>query len=140
MSRELEPPERERDQILSRNSSQPTLIDTPDVPVVEPFVADFAAWWSIYPRHKDRADAYRRYVARRRGGATAAALLAAATNYARNVSDREPEFIKHGATFLGTSNDGPWSEYVNGSPDDHDANAADERVDRANRQAAWGRR
>lgn len=130
------PVTREREPVnesqMNENSAQPALLD---VPVG---VGDFDAWWAAYPRHVDKARARKLYGARRRDGAPPGDLVRAASNYARSVAGTEPRFVKHPATFL--AKDGPWTEWLVGSPDDHDVNAADERVDRANRQAAWGRR
>lgn len=77
----------------------------------EPFSADFADWWSAWPKKVDRKAAYRRYAARRREGVAAADLVAARDRYLAQLRDRE--YCKHGATFLSAS-DGPWSEFRDG--------------------------
>lgn len=77
------------------------------------FDSDFDAWWENYPRRVDRKRALDAYRARRRSGAEVEDLLLAVKHYAEAVKGREPEFVKHGATFL----NGSWDEWVAGNPE-----------------------
>jgi hypothetical protein len=107
---ELQPAEPARDDVV-----QPTLTGRVPGPRKPPFDAAFDAWWIEYPRKADRAEARRRYVARRRSGCDEDRLLRAARNYSEASVGTEPRVVKLAATFL-TTDDGPWSEWVDGAP------------------------
>lgn len=81
----------------------------------EPFEDEFVAWWTLYPRKQDRGQAFAAYQARRRAGADESDLLAAVKHYAEACEGVERQFIKHGKTFLGKTND--WREWKDGIPD-----------------------
>lgn len=72
----------------------------------------FDEFWATYPRRKDRLRALACWRARIREGVSPDDLIAAATAYANECAARgtRPEFIKHGATFIGSN--GSWSEYL----------------------------
>lgn len=80
--------------------------------------AQFVSFWEHYPRHRDRGAALRAWRARIRQGADPQQLIAAAQHYADHVriAGRAPDYVKHGATFLGPAE--PWRDYVDGIPDD----------------------
>lgn len=63
----------------------------------------FETWWATYPRHVEKADAFRAYRARVKEGIAEDDLLKAARNYAAACKRRgqAQEYIKHPATFLG---------------------------------------
>ena len=67
----------------------------------EPFAEDFEAAWKAYPRKKNRKGAYKAYCATRRKGVEAGELLGAVTNFAREMSGKDEQFVMHGATFFG---------------------------------------
>lgn len=72
----------------------------------------FESFWSIYPRKKEKAKAYKAYNARLNDGFSEDELLTAATAYAKECTDRKTEekYIKHGATFLGPNT--PFTDYL----------------------------
>lgn len=72
----------------------------------------FESFWSIYPRKKEKAKAYKAYNARLNDGFSEDELLTAATAYAKECTDRkiEEKYIKHGATFLGPNT--PFTDYL----------------------------
>lgn len=78
-------------------------------------VASFDAWWADYPRKVSKKPALDRFRARLREGATVDDLTAARDHYARSREGEDLTFTMHGATFL--AKDGPWTEYVSGSPE-----------------------
>lgn len=66
---------------------------------------DFETFWAAYPRKADKGQCYKKYKARLKDGYSPEELLLAATNYAEQCRRQrtEPQFIKHGKTFLGDS-------------------------------------
>ena len=73
----------------------------------------FEAFWSVYPRKKEKADTYEKYKARLKDGFDEATLLQAATAYRDECQRKNTEmmYIKLGKTFL--SNKLPFMDYVN---------------------------
>jgi len=67
----------------------------------DPYEKDFGEAWSEYPRKQNRKGAYKAYCATRRKGVEAGELLGAVTNFAREMSGKDEQFIMHGATFFG---------------------------------------
>ena len=69
------------------------------------YSTDFEKFWDAYPRKADKAQAYKKYMARLKDGFAHEQLLEAAKNYAEQCKrDRtEDKYIKHGKTFLGES-------------------------------------
>lgn len=69
--------------------------------------AEFADWWSHYPRKLDRLKALKAYRAARRRGVTADELKLGVMRYAAECDQNQtqPNFIKHGASWL---NAGSW--------------------------------
>jgi hypothetical protein len=107
---------------LEKRREEPDTRDRPAAdppPAARPFESDFAGWWAGWPKKVDRKAAYQRYAARRRDGVAAAVLLTARDQYLARLTD--PQYCKHGSTFLSAS-DGPWSEFT-------DAVAPDTRED-----------
>lgn len=94
---------------------------TTDMPPNRPrndYPDDFEAFWQAYPRKKEKRKAFKAWKARLREDKelTPDQLVEAARNYAAECAARgtEPEFIKHGATFL--SKDRPFEEYLQVMP------------------------
>lgn len=77
---------------------------------------DFEAWWSAYPRKREKVDAYAAYQKTVKAGAAPAELLTAATNYATAADEQgaEDQYIKLPATFLGPAR--PWLDFRAGVP------------------------
>ena len=80
--------------------------------------AHFEEFWKIYPRHDDKAKAYRNYIARLNEGYSEQELLKAAQNYKAECDkeQRIKKYIKMGSTFLGI--DKPFTDYLKGGSDD----------------------
>lgn len=76
------------------------------------YSAKFEELWSIYPRKADKAQAYKKYNARKEDGFSHEQLLEAVKNYSDQCKkDRtEEKYIKHGKTFLGEST--PFLDYL----------------------------
>ena len=72
----------------------------------------FEAFWSAYPRKKEKANAYRCYKARLADGFSEDELMTAVKRYADECKARHTEtrYIKLGATFLGPNT--PFSDYL----------------------------
>ena len=72
----------------------------------------FEEFWKVYPRKRDKGNAYKCYNARLKDGWSPAELLEAATNYALEMERKhtEQQYIKHAATFLSATT--PFAEYV----------------------------
>jgi hypothetical protein len=81
------------------------------------YSADFEAWWSAYPRKREKVEAFAVYEKTLKAGATVDELLAAARNYAAAADEMgaEDQFIKLPATFLSVR-DRPWLDYRHGVP------------------------
>jgi len=69
------------------------------------YTKHFETFWAAYPRKADKGQCYKKYKARLKDGYSPDELLAAATAYADQCRRQrtEPQFIKHGKTFLGDS-------------------------------------
>ena len=72
----------------------------------------FEAFWSAYPRKKEKANAYKCYKARLADGFSEDELMTAVKRYADECKARHTEtrYIKLGATFLGSNT--PFSDYL----------------------------
>ena len=72
----------------------------------------FEEFWKQYPRKKEKANAYKQYMARINAGYTEDELLGACKNYAEECKKqrREERYIKLGATFLSASE--PFRDYL----------------------------
>jgi hypothetical protein len=84
---------------------------------LEPAYSDeFEAFWAVYPRHREKVDAFKAYSATLKAGATVESVLTAATHYAAycDAEGTEEHFIKLPATFLGPSR--PWLDFRTGRP------------------------
>ena len=77
-----------------------------------PYSLSFEELWSIYPRKKDKGNAYKKYKARLNDGWSENELLAAVTGYAmeckRNRTDEK--YIKHASTFFSETT--PFVDYL----------------------------
>lgn len=69
------------------------------------YTKNFETFWAAYPRKADKGQCYKKYKARLNDGYSPEELLMAATNYVEQCRRQrtEPQFIKHGKTFLGDS-------------------------------------
>ena len=79
----------------------------------------FEAFWSAYPRKKEKANAYKCYKARLADGFSEDELMTAVKRYADECKARHTEtrYIKLGATFL--SSNTPFADYLGGyKPED----------------------
>jgi len=76
------------------------------------YISAFDEFWKLYPRKKDKARAYKCYIARLNDGYTEEQLLTACRNYAAECEHNKTEerFIKHGATFLSVNE--PFLDYL----------------------------
>lgn len=72
----------------------------------------FEAFWAAYPRKDDKANAYKKYMARLNDGWSENDLLRAAKNYAYVCGRKgtEKEYIKQGKTFLSEAT--PFTDYI----------------------------
>ena len=72
----------------------------------------FEEFWKNYPRKKEKARAYKCYMARLNDGYSEEELLTACKNYARECEKEKTEqrYIKHGSTFLSDSM--PFLDYL----------------------------
>ena len=86
--------------------------------------ARFEDFWKTYPRHDDKAKAYRNYIARLNEGYSEQELLTAAENYKAECDkeQRIKKYIKMGSTFLGI--DKPFTDYLKGGSDNGNDNTA----------------
>ncbi len=96
---------------------------------------EFEGFWSAYPRHKEKAKAFRCWQTRRREGHSPEDMIAAAKHYAEDCRRKgtTPEYIKHASTFLGP--DKPFLDYVNPPEETDDAAEFRRRVEEAERLA-----
>lgn len=76
---------------------------------------EFERFWSIYPRKVDKKRAFRMWKRQIKAKVPPDELIAAASNYAIYCQGKEPNFIKHAATFLGP--DEPFKEFIKGPPE-----------------------
>lgn len=92
------------------NLTRPNQSVQKDVP---PYPPAFESFWKAYPRKDGKHAAFVRWDKLLREGASVLHLEAAARNYAGHMKQvaRDPEHIKHGATFL-SAKDRHWAEYV----------------------------
>jgi len=80
------------------------------------YTPEFEEVWKAYPgRRIGKKACFKCCNTRIRQGATWEKLKAAAEAYAKECSDREPQFIKHGATFFGDKE--WWADYANRNPE-----------------------
>lgn len=72
----------------------------------------FETFWEEYPRKEGKAEAYKKYMARRKDGWSDEELLRAAKNYAYvcRKHKTEKEYIKHAKTFL--SENTPFVDFI----------------------------
>lgn len=80
------------------------------------YSSDFEEFWSRYPRHQDKGNAFKKYKARLKEGYTVDQLINAATNYTAECQRerRESKYIKMGSTFLADTH--PFEDYIEGVP------------------------
>ena len=73
----------------------------------------FEEFWNHYPRKKEKANAYKKYLARCKAGRSEQELLEACLNYEVEckATKREERYIKLAATFLSESE--PFVDYLN---------------------------
>lgn len=81
-------------------------------PAKREYTVEFERFWALYPRHTEKAKAFRVWQTRLREGVIAADLTAAAEHYTRacQAHGTEERFIKHPSTFLGP--DKPYEEWL----------------------------
>lgn len=81
------------------------------------YSSQFKEMWEVYPKKRDKSQAYRQYQARIRDGYTAEEILMAVQNYADECrrAHRDEKYIKHAKTFLGAAT--PFEDYL---PDKND--------------------
>ncbi|MGN0400005.1 MAG: hypothetical protein ACI4EO_07750 [Blautia sp.] len=77
-----------------------------------PYSSSFEELWNVYPRKKDKGNAYKKYKARLNDGWSEEELLAAVVGYAteckRNRTDEK--YIKHASTFFSETT--PFVDYL----------------------------
>lgn len=76
---------------------------------------DFERFWMVYPRRVDKRKAFRAWQARLKQGAHAEDMIMAAAAYASAKAGKDPQYLKHAATFLGP--DKAFEEWVHGAPE-----------------------
>ena len=98
------------DVIVSEVTQQPK--ETQSNKAITSYSVPFEEFWKVYPRKADKAQAYKKYIARIKDGFSHEELMVAAKHYLEQCArDRtEEKFIKHGKTFLGEST--PFLDYV----------------------------
>lgn len=76
------------------------------------YTCAFEEFWKVYPRKKEKANAYKCYKARLNDGYSEDDLLRAAKAYADECKEKgaEERYIKHGSTFLSAST--PFADYI----------------------------
>lgn len=84
----------------------------------EKYGEEFEAFWKIYPRRDDKAEAFEKFKARVRDGFPPEQLIEAARNYAARCQRErtEAKYIKQGKTFL--SNKLSFTDYFQGPGQD----------------------
>ena len=82
------------------------------------YAKHFEDLWKIYPRKKEKSNAYRAYNARLKDGYSEDELMTAVQKYAKECEDthREERYIKLCATFLGPNT--PFTDYLKGGTDE----------------------
>lgn len=97
--------------IVSGDNKNEAVADKPKQ-VKERYSKGFEEFWQAYPRHVDKGNAYKKYMARLNDGYSDLELISAAANYAEQCrqDNTEPKFIKHPKTFL--SDAMPFLDYV----------------------------
>ena len=82
-----------------------------------PYTEGFEAFWKVYPRHRDKGMAYKKYKARLNDGFSEEELLEAAMNYAAQCTRMrtEEQYIKHASTFLSDST--PFLDFIHKKDD-----------------------
>ena len=78
------------------------------------YTCAFEALWDAYPRKKEKAMAYKQYLARLNSGFSEDELMTAVKRYAEECRKNKTEqrYIKQGATFLGPNT--PFEDYLRG--------------------------
>ena len=78
------------------------------------YTCAFEALWDAYPRKKEKAMAYKQYLARLNNGFSEDELMTAVKRYAEECRKNKTEqrYIKQGATFLGPNT--PFEDYLRG--------------------------
>ena len=78
------------------------------------YTCAFEALWDAYPRKKEKAMAYKQYLARLNNGFSEDELMTAVKRYAEECRKNKAEqrYIKQGATFLGPNT--PFEDYLRG--------------------------
>lgn len=99
------------------------------------YTCDFESFWSVYPRKKDKGNAFKKYTARLNSGFSEEELLEAAKAYAEECRKKHTEetYIKHPATFL--SDRTPFVDYLKGGREDDTGSNAEPDTDGLIQQA-----
>lgn len=87
----------------------PPLLVNPEAP---PPLLDFEAVWELYPRKIGKTDGKDRFGKLIRKAKDYADLKLAVVAYAKSVKDKEPDYIKHFASFLGTQKKESWRDWI----------------------------
>lgn len=76
------------------------------------YSAQFQKFWELYPRKIEKKKAYKCFMTRLNEGFSEDELIEAAKNYADECKKekRDPKYIKHASTFLGS--DTPFTDYL----------------------------
>lgn len=79
---------------------------------INKYTCAFDEFWKVYPRKKDKGNAFKKFNARLNNGFSEDELIGAAKNYAAEClkNQTEEKYIKHPATFLSDSL--PFQEYL----------------------------
>lgn len=99
-STETEPKEKEKEKVKDNVKDKKT------------YTCAFETLWDAYPRKKEKAMAYKQYLARLNNGFSEDELMTAVKRYAEECrkNNTEQRYIKQGATFLGPST--PFVDYL----------------------------
>ena len=99
-STETEPKEKDKEKVKDNVKDKKT------------YTCAFETLWDAYPRKKEKAMAYKQYLARLNNGFSEDELMTAVKRYAEECKKNNTElrYIKQGATFLGPST--PFVDYL----------------------------
>jgi hypothetical protein len=71
---------------------------------------DFDSFWEAYPKRTEKQAAFKCWTARLKEGYKPEDLIAAASAYAVDCKNKDPQYIKMARTFLGTNM--PFADYL----------------------------
>lgn len=96
------------------------------------YTCAFEDFWEVYPRKKDKGNAFKKFNARLNSGFSEVELIEAAKKYADECAKNHTEerYIKHPSTFLSDST--PFVDYLKKNNEGDDGTGRNGRNDKAN--------